>query len=180
MKIKKSYIIAIVLVLIGVISIVLGTKNPVKKALTPTSLKVKEYVGYYGTELKVSEEENSATYFENLYLKKDGTFVLDINSFGASSHPTAGTYTINEKEITLTEKIRYSGGECYFTDQLQTYKVEIKDENTLTIHLNDKIVDYIRSVGNKETDKIEKYYVTNPKDGEEVAGLGKHVNCTNK
>ncbi len=163
---KKTIIIAIVVV--AVIVIVFGLAKLLKGGSNNPNpiidIKGNEYVGYYGVELNMPDEDGGK-YTENLYLRKDGTFMLDINSYGVAFHPTAGTYVINDKVITLTETVRYGSDNCYFKDQLSTYKVEVKDDNTLTLNLNDRIVDFTKNVGKEETEEYKKNYVANPTDG---------------
>ena len=183
----KKKILVIIIIALGLIGITLGVCASLKDKKNPSNPKVptpdndqklvKEYVGYYGMNLK---DSNGVEYTENLYLREDSTFLLDINSFGVVYHPTAGVYEIKDNEITLTETVRYGSDACHFTNDLSTYKVDIKDKNTLTLNLNDRVVDFTRNTGRAESDEMRNYYVTNPKDGEEVAGFDTHMDCTNK
>lgn len=183
----KKKVIVLAIAVLGLIGIIIGVNSARKDKNTPSNQNtsttkndqklVKAYAGSYGMSLK---DSNGKDYTENLYLKEDGTFVLDINSYGVSYHPTAGTYEIKDNEITLTEIVRYANDTCYYTDELSTYKIEIKDKDTLTISLNDRVVDFVKNVGTAETEEIKKYYVAYPKDGELVPGFKTHNDCTAK
>ena len=63
---------------------------------------------------------------------------------------------------------------------LSIYQVTIKDDNTLILHLDNKNLEFTKNTGTPENESNLKYYVINPKDGEEVPGDDAHIDCTNK
>ncbi len=137
----------------------------------------------YEEDGKMTEEpldEDEELYYDILYLRSDGTFYLSVDNYNANE-PSVGTYTFNNnKTITLKESVTYGSDACFYTSDLKTYTVNIKDKNNLTLVYDGRTINFTRGIIESEDEREKAYYITNPKDGVTPTGWeDAWIDCTN-
>lgn len=184
-KFSQIIMLSIVMILI-IIAIILVTNNKDEdiqvdddQMLVEISSDVKSYVGNYGVEIISPNPEDETIYYNYLYLREDGTFLLNTNTFACEA-PSVGTYELKGRELILTEKVRYGCDSCFFKRNLRTFNVPILDNNLLTIVENDKKLNYSKGLVDDESAKSKEYYVLNPIDGQKPSSNSETwVECKN-
>jgi len=191
---KMLICFSVVLLVLCALSFYLGglyTSSFIKKAPetnTDNSAQVEEkekttdtstvsYVGSYG----FKRTQDDASYNEELYLRNDGTYYLALNNYYANQ-PSVGNYTVNsDNTITLKETVHYGSDACYFTSNLRTFILNIKDENTLTLTYEGLQRTFTKGTIDAEKQSHLTYYVTNPVNGVTPSGWeDAWTDCTNK
>ena len=136
-----------------------------------------EYAGDYGIRMTFVDEEgttDNADYVLNL--REDGTFKYNVNNY-VESTPTVGTYKVDGKKITLTEKIRYGSDACYYTDKLRTITANIKEDGVLVVNDNYYVghdqwkqtdLEFFKNEIYREDPDWRAYFVTKPVNGKKA------------
>lgn len=191
---KKSRNGAILIVLTAIV--LLGIVGCDKKEEPKNQVDYKLYAGAYAKEelawmldendnisapLDENEDGKQDTYYNSLFLREDGSFLLSFDGYMACYSPSVGTYTIDNGVITLKETVHYGCDACFYNDNLKTYKGNIKDNGTITINYNDKVIELKKGIIEPEDESSLSRYVPYPKDGETPKGWGDPwSDCNNK
>ena len=134
------------------------------------------YVGDYGIKMTFVDSmgtTDNADYVLNL--RPDGTFKYNINNYEKST-PTVGTYKVEGKKIILTEKVRYGSDACYYTDNLRTITVNVKEDDVLVINDNFLVgineykktdLEFFKNEYYKEDPVWRNYFVVKPVNGKQ-------------
>lgn len=133
----------------------------------------------YGS-LKVIElNEDKISYFDQLYLRSDGTFYLSINSYDFGNI-VVGKYYINDNFLTLNQIVKYSNNGCFYKDEEKTIVADI-DGDKIVLEYEEEKIEFTKGVGNSETENNRRYYTINPIDGSSPKGIiNKWKDCSTK
>ena len=109
------------------------------QTISPESTKPL-YAGYYEYSFTEEFDEgedgiDTETYTYYLALRDDNTYVLNTNVYG-NNEPTAGTYSVDNGNIILSQTVEYGSDEC-FVKYARKIDAIINDNNSLTISVDD-------------------------------------------
>ena len=145
---------------------------PERERAQSTKLEVGTYVGG-----KAKNDEGKEVSAYTLYLRKDGSFLLD---------GYVGKYNYENGKLKLEEIVYYGSDACYYTKsnndgiKLKTYYAEVKDNKTIAVTLDGKVVELKKDATNVESSSSLSRYVINPKNGSTPNGWGDPwIDCTN-
>ena len=132
------------------------------------------FIGYYGISNTIDINDSKVIYYDQLYLRDDGSFYLSKRD-KTKNNIIVGTYKVYNNEITFSDEIIYSNDDC-FSKTSNKYVANVIDGN---IVIKDK--EYIKNMGTYETKTNRSYYVVNPIEGNSPENIGnKWISCSNK
>ena len=162
----KKVVVTILLIISILLSYIgfLVDSGSKKIVLTDTPNKYE-----YGSLNTIDLNGEIVTYYDQLYLRSDGSFYLSINSYYLDNI-IVGTYVINDNFLTLNVKVKYSNNGCFYKDEEKTYVADIEGDKII-LEYNDIKKEFSLGLGNKETLNNKKYYVINPISNSSPSGI---------
>ena len=116
--------------------------------------------GEYGIINTVKLNDEEVTYYDQLYLRSDGSFYLSINSYYLDKI-IVGTYEVNDNFLTLNQSVLYSNNGCFYKDEIKTFVANI-EKDKIILEYNGIKKEFIKGLGVSETSTNKEYYVTSP------------------
>ncbi len=170
----------ILLIIFMIISLLLASyiiyDKAIKKDVPPKDNEVKEnndtkekvskldvgtYVGG-----KATNDEGKEVSAYTLYLREDGSFLLETVGFCGDGY--VGKYSYDNGKLKLEETVYYGCDACYYTKnnsngiKLKTYYASVKDNETVEVDFDGKVVELKKDATKVESSSSLAYYLTKP------------------